>query len=138
MTVNIMPLIGTAIVALMLWQHWAVAKKEETDNWDNLLVFYRRMMIIAVFGPALFTFGCIIVLFMDNAAPHEQFGVIEGINKFLVQSNGAVSVMFIAFFAGILRLFAERAVGSERGFVGSLRDLFYSFINPGRLPTEWV
>ena len=73
---------------------------------------------------------------MDNAAPHKEFQVIEGIDHFLVQSNGAVSVMFIAFFAGILRLFAERAVGSERGLVGSLRDLLYSFINPNRLPTE--
>ena len=136
MTVPAVPLVGTLIIALMLWQHWAVAKKKETQNWDNLLVFYRRMMLLAVFGPILFVFGCAIVLFMDNAAPHGQFQVIEGIDHFLVQSNGAVSVMFIAFFAGILRLFAERAVGSERGLVGSLRDLMYSFVNPSRLPTE--
>ena len=123
------------IIAAMLWQHWSIRRRTETGtSWEALLEFYRWTMRAAVFIPVLFIFGCTIVLTADLAFASGKH-IITAVRDFLAR-EGPISVLFIAFFAGVLRLFAERAIGGEEGILGSLRELYQSFFDTSKLSQE--
>lgn len=124
------PWIGASIVAIMILQHWLVdTKKENANNWPNILHFYRNTMRLAVIVPAFFVFGSVIVLIMDTGK------LISEIMDFFTH-KGPLTVLFLAFFGGVLRLFAERAVGGQEGIFGSLSDLLRSFFAPSKLRAD--
>ena len=76
---------------------------------------------------------------MDFLAPtflQDDFGIIKAVHMFVMESEGPVSVMCIAFFAGILRLFAERAVGADERIVDNVKELYRSFFDRDTLMSE--
>ena len=127
--------IGTLIIALMLWQHWSIHRKSKSANWEQTLKFYRRSMQAAVLATLLFIFGCAIVLIMDLSAEGGS-RVLVKVEDFMDKNKGPLSVMCIAFFGGVLRLSAERAVGASSRLVDNLTDLYRSFFDRGRLSME--
>lgn len=127
--------VGTTIIAAMLFQHWWIGWHTDRANWTRSLEFYRWVMRAAVILPVLFVFGSYIVIFLDFFY-QQHFGIISRIHAFISDNTGPVSVLFIAFFAGVLRLFAERAIGGDDTVIGSARDLCRSFFDYKRLSME--
>ena len=127
--------LGTLIIALMLWQHWSIHKRTRHHNWNKTLKFYRWTMQLAVGATVLFVFGSTIMLIMDFKS-NGIFGLLSEVYRFTAESKGPLSVMCIAFFGGVLRLSAERAVGASAKFRDNLNDLYRSFFDRRRLSAE--
>ena len=127
--------IGTAIIAAMLIQHRWIDWRSERASWARTLGFYRWIMRAAVLVSILFVFGSAILLAMDYSS-RGHFGYVTTLSSFIVDNTGPVSVLFIAFFAGILRLFAERAMGDGKNLWDSVKDILRSFFDYGRLSRE--
>ena len=127
--------VGTLIIAFMLYQHWSIHKKSSHQDWDRILKFYRANMQVAVFVTILFLFASILVMSLDHWKDG-VFGILSEVYKFTTQSQGPLSVMCIAFFGGVLRLSAERAVGASARFRDSLTELRRSFFDRGKLSRE--
>lgn len=126
---------GTLIIAFMLYQHWSIHKRSGHHDWDRTLKFYRTNMQVAVVATILFIFASMIVMTIDFWKDG-MIGLLSEVYKFTAKSQGPLSVMCIAFFGGVLRLSAERAVGASAKFADSLTELRRSFFDRGRLSTE--
>ncbi len=118
--------IAFTIIAVMLLQHWEIHRRTETaNNWQRNLQHYRRTVRWAVLLSALFVFASIIVFALDVYA-NGGLDAIARAKEFL-DSDGPVSVLIIAFFVGIARLFAERALDTKENPLASIRELIQSF-----------
>ena len=125
----------TIIVALMLLQHWLIGRSVNEDAWEKKLRLYRNIMRMSVGFPAIFVIVVCLILLMDYQTGGE-FGTLRSLMAFLLHKEGAVSILFLAFFAGVLRLFAERALGGDETILGSLRDVYRSFVDHNRMLME--
>ncbi len=127
--------IGAVIIATMFSQHWWISWKAERASWTEILNFYRWIMRYAVFVPILLAVVGFLVLIMDEFSKSPR-GFVSSVHAFINDNSGPVSVLFIAFFAGVLRLFAERAIGANEKILGSAKDLCRSFFDHKRLSME--
>ena len=127
--------IAFIVIAAMLAQHWAIQRSVETsDAWEETLRYYRRTMRWAVALPFLFVILCWGTLVLDVFFSG-KLGVVQHTRDF-IRSDGPVTVLLIAFFVGLARLFAERALEDSENFFANVKELLHSFFAPSSLARQ--
>lgn len=120
------------VIGLMLVQHWEVQRRvEDPGSWEETLQHYRRTVLWAFRLSVLFVFASVIVFVLDLFM-EAKIGIINQTQRFL-QSDAPVSVLIIAFFVGVARLVAERALDTQDNIFSGIKEFVQSFIAPTSL-----
>ena len=123
------------VIGLMLFQHWEIQRRTEApSNWEKTLQHYRRTVLWAFLLSVLFVIVSASVLILDLYMGAE-IGIIHQTRNFL-DGDGPVSVLVIAFFVGIARLFAERALEANDNLFSGFKELMQSFFAPESLKRQ--
>jgi hypothetical protein len=110
---------------------WVLSIKEDPSDWNGTLIKYKNMVRVAVIGSLVFFFtGTMIVAFdwwVFINPPGNHLGLTEGLNHFRTKYGGSLILLFMTFFAGVIRLFVERSADEDSKIVKNLKETVTSF-----------
>lgn len=123
------------VIGLMLLQHWDIQRRiEDPGNWEKTLLYYRRIIRLA-FGLSFIFFVVITVVFVLDLFMDREVGIIHRTENF-IEGDGPISVLAMAFFVGIARLFAERALEARENLFSGFKEFMQSFFASEALKRE--
>ena len=125
-------IVSSAIVVLMLIQHWLIMRKKETsDDWEKILQRYRLQLRLTI----AITIAASVpgtALLLSDYVSHQGLGFQEPLRNAIAE-HGLPIPLFVTFFSSALRLFVERTVENSHNLFRNAKELFQSFITPKRL-----
>ncbi len=123
------------VIGTMLGHHLEIQRRTESpSNWEKTLQHYRRTLLCVLVLCASFVFGSVITFLLDLFMG-ANIGIINLTRNFL-QGDKPVSVLVIAFFVGIARLVAERALDTKDNLFAGFKEFMQSFFASNALKRQ--
>ncbi|MCY4485989.1 MAG: hypothetical protein OXF11_02605 [Deltaproteobacteria bacterium] len=120
------------VIGLMLAHHFEIQRRtEDPRNWEKTLQHYRWTVRGALLLCVLLLLASVFV-FSADVFMNGQIGLINRTKEFF-QGDKPVSVLVIAFFVGIARLVAERAMDTKDNLLSGFKEFLQSFFSSGTL-----